>query len=40
VVRTSAGQLPVRYGQLGDAGVAGMTISIGADRISAAGISR
>lgn len=40
VVRTSADQIPVRYGELGDAGVAGMTIYIGADRISAAGMPR
>ncbi len=38
-VQTSAGQTPGVYGDLAGAGVAGMTIYIGADRISAAGFS-
>jgi hypothetical protein len=39
-VQTSAGQTPALYAELADAGVAGMTIYIGADRIAAGGFPR
>jgi hypothetical protein len=37
IVQTSAGQTPGVYDDLAGAGVAGMTIYLGADRIAAAG---
>lgn len=37
-VRTSAGQTPALYDDLANAGVAGLTVYVGADRISADGI--